>query len=289
MGDIKIGDGSEEGLYLLDYHVHTKRCGHASGEDREYVEAAIEKGLKELGFADHIPRFYYPENAKVTERGMSPADLEEYVGAVQDLKAAYPEIRIKLGLEVDFVPGWEEQALKLLEPYPWDYLLGSVHFISEWNYGYIGYEKEHTPREIFTAYFDKVAAMAVSGCFDILAHIDLPRRFFPRLPEAEMEELYQVLAARLGKAGAVIELNTFGIRSARQEAVGVFPEAYLLRLCRQYGVQVTLGSDAHVPKDVAADFESAVNELELVGYDRLVTYQSRRPALVEIAPCRARQ
>ena len=208
-------------MYLLDYHVHTKRCGHASGEDREYVEAAIEKGLKELGFADHIPRFYYPENAKVTERGMSPADLEEYVGAVQDLKAAYPEIRIKLGLEVDFVPGWEEQALKLLEPYPWDYLLGSVHFISEWNYGYIGYEKEHTPREIFTAYFDKVAAMAVSGCFDILAHIDLPRRFFPRLPEAETEELYQVLAARLGKAGVVIELNTFGIRSARQEAAPV--------------------------------------------------------------------
>ena len=199
MGDIKIGDGSEEGLYLLDYHVHTKRCGHASGEDREYVEAAIEKGLKELGFADHIPRFYYPENAKVTERGMSPADLEEYVGAVQDLKAAYPEIRIKLGLEVDFVPGWEEQALKLLEPYPWDYLLGSVHFISEWNYGYIGYEKEHTPREIFTAYFDKVAAMAVSGCFDILAHIDtlrLRKQFRSRIAHGRSDPSNALLIAR---------------------------------------------------------------------------------------------
>lgn len=268
-------------MYLLDYHVHTKRCGHASGEDREYVEAAIEKGLKELGFADHIPRFYHPENTKVTERGMSPADLEEYVRTIQDLKAAYPEIRIKLGLEVDFAPGWEDRAFKLIEPYPWDYLLGSVHFIPEWNYGYIGYEKEHTPGEIFAAYFAKVAAMAESGRFDILAHIDLPRRFFPRLPEAEMAELYQALAVRLGKAGAVVELNTFGIRSARREGVGVFPEAYLLRLCRQYGVQVTLGSDAHVPCDVAADFQSAVDQLKLVGYNRLVTYERRRPAVVD--------
>ncbi len=269
-------------MHLLDYHVHTKRCGHANGEDREYVEAAIQKGLKEIGFADHIPRFYEPDQGKrVTERGMPRADLDDYVDSILHLQTAYPEIKVKLGLEVDFVPGWEVAVRSLIEPYPWDYISGSVHFIPEWDYGYVSYYKDRNAADIFTAYFDLVAAAAESKLFDVLAHIDLPRRFFPRLSQIEMDELYQMLAIRLGKANTVIELNTYGVRSSKQMNVGVFPEESLLRLCRHQGVNVTLGSDAHSPKDVGADFDCAIQLLADTGYDQIVSLVARNPIFIK--------
>ena len=269
------------GWYLLDYHVHTKRCGHAKGEDKQYVEAAIGNGLKEIGFSDHIPRFYEADNGKrITERGMSRADLDNYVAAILDLRAAYPEISVKLGLEVDVAPGWEETAARLIAPYPWDYIMGSVHFIPAWNYGYITDYTDHPPGEIIAAYFDQVAEAAGSKLFDVLGHIDLPRRFFMRPDETILRELYQTLAIRLGKAGAVVELNTYGIRSSRQGDVGVFPDEELLRLCRHHGVNVTLGSDAHTPGEVGADFDRAAERLVRVGYDRLTSFSKRTPCLV---------
>jgi histidinol-phosphatase (PHP family) len=91
----------------------------------------------------------------------------------------------------------------------------------------------------------------------------------------------QNLAVRLGKAGSVIELNTYGIRSARQGDIGILPGQYLLRLCRQQGVAVTIGSDAHKPEEVGADFQRAKEMLSKVGYDRITTFQRRRAAQVK--------
>lgn len=267
---------------MVDYHVHTKRCGHANGRDREYVETAIRKGLKEIGFSDHIPRFYQTENGKrLTERGMARTDLDEYVASVIDLKAAYPEISIKLGVEADFALGWEEELNKLLTPYPWDYVMGSVHFIPQWDYGYVAHYKEHNPEEIFSNYFEQVALAAKSKLFDVLGHIDLPRRFFPLLAETRMNELYQALAIRLGKVNAVVELNTYGVRSSKQGDVGVFPAEPLLRLCRQYGVHVTIGSDAHTPQDVGSHFDRVIESLLAVGYDQIITFTKRHPSLIQ--------
>lgn len=270
-------------MYLVDYHIHTKRCRHACGEDREYVEAAIEKGLQEMGFADHVPRFYEPPSPdmKVNERGMYRSELDGYLESVFELRRQYPEITIKVGLEVDFVPGWEREVEDIARGYPWDYLIGSVHFISEWNYGYILNEKERGPEEIYPAYFDRVAQAAESGLFDILGHVDLPKRGFPRLNPEVMDELHQALAIRLGKAGAVIELNTYGIRGSKLGDVGIYPDQGLLRLCRQHGVRVTLGSDAHRPQDVGADFDRAAELLVNVGYREIVVFNKRKAGSVK--------
>lgn len=272
-------------MYLVDYHIHTKRCRHACGEDREYVEAALKKGLKEMGFADHVPRFYEPPSpdVKVNERGMNRSELEGYLESVFELRRQYPEISIKLGLEVDFVPGWEKETEEITTGYPWDYIIGSVHFISEWNYGYILNEKEHGPEEIYPVYFDRVAQAAESGLFDILAHVDLPKRTFTRLDPEVMAELHQALAIRLGKADAVIELNTYGIRGSKRGDVGIYPDQGLLRLCRHHGVRVTLGSDAHRPQDVGADFDRAAKLLTKVGYREIVVFNKRRAGLVEFS------
>jgi histidinol-phosphatase (PHP family) len=269
-------------LFLVDYHVHTKRCKHACGADRDYVETAVRRSLSEMGFADHVPRFYEPpdQDAQVAERGMSWLELEEYVHAVETLRDRYPELRLKLGLEVDFVPGWERQIEVILRQYPWDYIIGSVHFLPEWSYGYLPYEKDRTPVEVYPKYFDQVARMAESGLFDILGHIDLPKRGFAPLPPAEMTGLYQQLAERLGKAQAVVELNTYGLRCSRRCPIGIYPDEELVRLCHDQGVRFTLGSDAHRPEDVGADFAAAAALMRRVGIDRIVVPKGRRLTLV---------
>jgi histidinol-phosphatase (PHP family) len=270
-------------LYLIDYHIHTKRCGHACGEEHEYVEEALQKGLREMGFSDHVPRFYAPPapDVKVTERGMAREDLDDYVESVTKLRNEYQDISIKLGLEVDFVPGWERETEAIITGYPWDYIIGSVHFISEWSYGYIANEKEHGPEEVYPVYFDRVAQAAESGLFDILAHVDLPKRSFPRLEPEKMAELHENLAIRLGKAGAVIELNSYGVRGSKLGDVGVYPDQGLLRLCRQHGVKVTMGSDAHRPRDVGADFDRVTELLNNVGYREIVVFNKRKKAMIE--------
>jgi histidinol-phosphatase (PHP family) len=235
-----------------------------------------------MGFADHVPRFYEPpdQDAQVAERGMSWLELEEYVHAVETLRDRYPELRLKLGLEVDFVPGWERQIEVILRQYPWDYIIGSVHFLPEWSYGYLPYEKDRTPVEVYPKYFDQVARMAESGLFDILGHIDLPKRGFAPLPPAEMTGLYQQLAERLGKAQAVVELNTYGLRCSRRCPIGIYPDEELVRLCHDQGVRFTLGSDAHRPEDVGADFAAAAALMRRVGIDRIVVSKGRRLTLV---------
>jgi histidinol-phosphatase (PHP family) len=276
----KIGVSS---LFLVDYHIHTKRCKHACGADREYVETAIRQGLREMGFADHIPRFYEPpdQDHKVAERGMSWIELEEYVHAVETLRGQYPEVRIKLGLEVDFVPGWERQIEIIQRQYPWDYLIGSVHFIPEWSYGYLPYEKDRTPSEVYPKYFEMVARAAESGLFDILGHIDLPKRGFKPLPPSEMTALYRQLAGRLGKVQAIVELNTYGLRCLKQGGVGIYPDEELARFCYQQGVQFTLGSDAHRPEDVGTDLSAACRMMRRIKIDRIATFERRRITLTD--------
>lgn len=236
-----------------------------------------------MGFSDHVPRFYAPPapDMKVTERGMAREDLDDYVESVTKLGNEYKDISIKLGLEVDFVPGWERETEAIITGYPWDYIIGSVHFIPEWSYGYIANEKEHGPEEVYPVYFDRVAQAAESGLFDILAHVDLPKRSFPRLEPGKMAELHENLAIRLGKAGAVIELNSYGVRGSKLGDVGVYPDQGLLRLCRQHGVKVTLGSDAHRPRDVGADFVRVTELLNKVGYREIVVFNKRKKAMIE--------
>jgi histidinol-phosphatase (PHP family) len=270
-------------LYLVDYHIHTRRCKHACGEDREYLATALRRGLSEMGFSDHIPRFYEPPDAdgQVVERGMSWVELDEYVQSVEDLRGRYPEILIKLGLEVDFVPGWERQIEVILRQYPWDYIIGSVHFLPEWSYGYLPYEKHRTAAAVYPKYFEQIARMAESGLFDILGHIDLPKRGFAPLPPSEMTALYRRLAGRLGKVQAVVELNTYGLRCLKQGGVGIYPDEELTRLCYQQGVQFTLGSDAHRPEDVGADFSAACRMMRRIKIDRIATFGRRRMTLTD--------
>ena len=112
---------------LIDYHMHT-RLTDGAGEPADYAAVAIECGLDEIGCADHAPL-----GDRDTDWHMKLADLDTYVGWVRDAQTKFPQLPIKLGLEVDFIPGREDWVRDLAAMYPWDFFLGSVHFIGDWS------------------------------------------------------------------------------------------------------------------------------------------------------------
>src|SRR5438046_1441421 len=118
-------------MYATDYHVHTARCGHAGGTMREFVDAALARGLDEVAFTDHVPLYFLPGEDPDPTIAMTRAELPGYVEEVLALREEYAgRIDVLLGLEADYAEGHEAELAAILEPYPWDVVLGSVHWVA---------------------------------------------------------------------------------------------------------------------------------------------------------------
>ena len=143
--------------YLVDYHIHTSRCGHATGTMEQYVERALEIGLNEIGFSDHLHLYFLPKADRDPSLAMAEEELPEYVDSVLELRDRYPQIPIRLGIEADFFPGQEETLRRILEQYPWDYVYGSIHFIGDWGFDdpkYVHRYADWDIDELYRHYFD---------------------------------------------------------------------------------------------------------------------------------------
>ena len=102
-----------------DYHMHTPLCRHAKGEPTEYAARALELGLPEIGFSDHSP----VEHDDQDDWRMLACELNEYVAKVEHAREAHPSLPIRLGLEVDFIPGHEPWIKEMARRHDWDYFV----------------------------------------------------------------------------------------------------------------------------------------------------------------------
>jgi histidinol-phosphatase (PHP family) len=261
---------------LPDYHVHTFRCGHAGGESRAYVFAAIAAGLAEIGFTDHIPLYFLPEERRDPKLAMREDQFEEYVSEVRALAREFEgRIAVRLGLEADYAEGHEEELAKWLGRAEWDLVLGSVHWVAG---GWIDapgaprrFEREGT-EPLYREYYRLLAKAAATGFFDVLTHFDLPKKFGHRPPEpvADAEERAVASAAA---AGCAVEISSAGLRKPVGE---IYPEGRLLRRLVSAGVPVTFSSDAHAPAEVGRGYGRTVEHARTAGAKEFVTFVRRR-------------
>jgi len=265
----------------VDYHLHTFRCGHARGRMADYVRAARKRGLREIGFADHVPLYFCPPERRPSGLAMTESELPQYVDDVLALRAANPDLPVRLGIEADFVPGREAELAALLSGYPFDYVLGSVHYIDGWGFDQTelldGY-RNWDPDALYRRYFLLVQEAARSGLFDVLAHPDLLKKFGCR-PGGDLTALYRETASVIAGSGIGVEVNTAGLRAPVAE---IYPHPAFLAACRELNIPVTLGSDAHRPEEVGFGYHAAVALLRRAGYDRLAVFQERRRRLVPL-------
>jgi len=257
---------------LIDHHVHTRFCGHATGEMEDYVETAIARGLGGIGFSEHFPaEIPIPDKVNATREEMAIV-----VRRVDELREAYRgRIRILLGGEVDYFPGREEAIAAMLRDYSLDYVIGSVHFVEDWPVDHPDYVDVTFGRfgvlGIYKRYFAAVLGAIRSGLFDIIGHLDVVKKFGHR-PEEDWSELADEVAAAIGTAGMCVDVNTAGLDKPVAE---IYPSADLLRRCAQHGAGATLGSDAHAPGEVGRYFNQAVELVRGCGFTSITQFQLR--------------
>ncbi len=260
-----------------DYHMHTPLCHHAVGEPVEYARQAVELGLKEIGFTDHSPM----ARDDFDDWRMADGQLDEYVAKVRLAQAAFPQLTIRLGLEVDYLPGQEGWIRELAARHPWDYFIGSVHYVSDsWdidNPAKLSEWKKRDAFEVWSVYFERLAQAAKSRLFEIIGHADLPKKFGIR-PAQDCRPLYRDFVAAAAEAGCAIELNTAGLRKDCHE---IYPCAGLLQLARRKNVPITFGSDAHAPGEVGLNFAEAVALARSVGYTEACRFTRRQHEFIK--------
>ncbi|MHB8925616.1 MAG: histidinol-phosphatase HisJ family protein [Coriobacteriia bacterium] len=264
---------------MIDLHIHTARCGHATGSVEEYVRAAAVAGVDTIAFTDHLPLpgALLAADPAAAHYAMAADELPLYVEEVLDAKSRAarsggPEVL--LGIEADLHRGNEEHVRALLGSFPFDIVLGSVHYVDEWAFddparvdGYASWDL----MELWERYFDDLALAAASGLADVIGHADLVKKFC-FVPGGDLTPLYARAAAAFADAGCVVEVNAAGLRKPCKE---LYPSDAFLRELARRGVRVTIGSDAHSPSDVGAGFAEARAALVRAGYQRIVVFRDR--------------
>ncbi len=261
-----------------DYHMHTPLCRHAVGEPTEYAAQALRVGLSEIGMSDHNPMI----RDDYDDWHMVIGELDEYVVKVDKARREYPNLAIKLALEVDYLPGHEDWIRELAGRHRWDYFIGSVHYVTDsWdldNPKKIAEWKQRDVFEVWTAYFERLTKAAESRLFEIIGHADLCKKFC-FVPERDCTPLFERFLQAAKKHDVAIEINTAGLRKDCKE---MYPSRKILQMARELGVPLTFGSDAHAPGEVGMNFAEAVALARSVGYTHCCRFTQRRRDVVPL-------
>ncbi len=262
-----------------------------------YVEAAAARGVDEVGFTEHLYRcregigvlgsFWEREPdpilAAQTEEFVrldANLSLDTYVETV--LAAKQRGLPVKLGLEVDFFPETIEAVVDLLSGYPFDFLIGSVHWVGGWSVDHGGAVHEFDRRGVGQAYedyFGLEAALAASGAVDVLAHADVVKKFGHRYP-SDPSHLYEAVSKEAAASGTAVEVSSAGLTKPVGE---IYPAPGFLRAFFEAGVPITLASDAHFPSECGQGHDEAVAAARAAGYTEMVRFEARRRSSLPLA------
>jgi histidinol-phosphatase (PHP family) len=259
-----------------DYHTHNLLCKHARGVALDYARIAAIRRLPALAATDHCPT----DDRFGDEHRMRLEQFPLYLEMVADARRA-SEVPVLLGVEADYYRGCEAFLKDWLQRHPFDVVLGSVHFLDYRGRGPIGRTlTDGLPSpELWRRYFALVAELARTGLYDVVAHLDLPKKFGHVLTDEDVERHALPALQALADAGMALEINTSGLVQAPGE---IYPSPLLLRLAREFGLGLTFGSDAHDPERAGDGFEHALDQARVAGFTERVEFsgrQARRVAL----------
>ena len=258
-------------LPKVDYHMHTPLCGHAEGEPEQYVEQALKVGLEEIGFSDHAPLVSH-EDPRYT---MNRKQLPLYHAMIEKAQKKYKKFPIKLGLEADFIPGFEKETRTLLAAYPYDFVIGSIHFIDRWAFDDPEEKIKWRDKDInavYRDYYKLLRQSAESGLFDIMGHVDLVKKFGHRA-SADLTPEVERTADAFKRSGVTVEINTSGLRKPVNE---IYPSLNVLKIYRGHDVPITFSSDSHDPQDVGKGYDKARELALAAGYKEYNMFKNRK-------------
>ncbi|MBQ7867290.1 MAG: histidinol-phosphatase [Clostridia bacterium] len=220
---------------IANYHTHTWRCGHATGTEEEYVQNAISRGLKTLGFSDHSP-YVFPEGYYSNFR-MKPEQTAEYAAVINDLRDRYSNvIDIHLGVELEYYPDCFADTISHLKGHGVEYAILGAHFMGN-EIGEIPSIKQTDDEQRLIRYCRQCMEAMETGCFTYIAHPDLIN--FTGDPSIYDKHMRQ-FCRKANECGVPLEINLLGLEEGRN-----YPNPLFWKIAAEEGCQTVLGCDAH--------------------------------------------
>lgn len=256
---------------MTSYHVHTQ---WSDGEPTiaEVIAQARELQLIEVGISDH---FVVHPGGLLVDWSMRPDDLHQYVAQVQAEVAKANPITVRLGIEVDFLPESLGETHRRLAGVPFDYIIGSVHYVDgfpvDGHHRYWDALTEEEEEEVWRSYYQRVREMAATRAFDVVAHLDLPKKF-GHLPKADLRNEALSALDAVAESGMVMELNTSGWHKTCRE---IYPAPWLVEEARRRDIPIIITADAHNRRHLTRDFDRALQVARAAGYDSVVRFRQR--------------
>lgn len=274
---------------LVDYHIHTPYCGHAHGKTIQYIEKAIQIGLHEVGFSDHLGRYYltHVQRRRHWDWGMNERNITRYIAELSELRELFEDkIAIKIGLEIDFIEGAEELLHPFLDNYTFDFHLGSIHCLPAFGWKHLADQNHRQSDQVFKEYFRVARAAIQSSLFHSLAHLDFIWRYLP-WPETGVAEMFEkeigATVQTAVEAGICLEVNANGyIWSQLNVTDGPDPFVMLLSEIKNQQVPITLGSDAHDPQMVGKSLGDLIAVLRSRGITSCTTFTEGKARTIPI-------
>lgn len=253
---------------LADYHIHVIAHGEYNYSLtwlQAYLDRAKAAGLSEIGFLEH----------------------DEYIDRIDTgmlIQAAEknPDLNIRLGLEVDFIPGREAVIEQLVSRIPFDYIMGSVHFIDGWGFDHPDFRYLFDSKDLYGVYRDYYALVSQavrSGLFDILGHLDLVKIWGYKLTPEQNIILAEPALRCIKAAGTVIEINSSGLRKPVAE---MYPASDLLQRMFELDIPICMGSDAHHPEQTGIYLPEARQAARQAGYRYITGFRRRKRNLLPL-------
>ena len=245
---------------MIDYHLHVIAHGDRPMTVENilaYCEVAKSRGIRQLGITEH-------------DRYLEEIDL----AAFQEARERSQDVELRLGIEIDFVPGQEERMDHDSTALPYDYVIGSVHRVNGEeidNPGHMEIYDQWGIYDLYKAYYKNVREAALSGRFEVLGHADLIK-IFGHFPDQDIAAMLEETVDIVAESGIVVDVNAAGLRKPVGE---IYPSRQLLEMFHRRGVPIILSSDAHAPDQVALGYGKSLKLVHDVGYREVVTFKDR--------------
>lgn len=272
---------------MIDYHVHPNTFKHGkylpiTEPLKRYIEICRERGIVELGFSEHGPRFHPTYN----HTALKIEEIPVYVQTLREFSQQQSDVKVKVGIEIDYAPELEDVWREIIEKYDFDFTACSIHYLDDWlptKEGMAVYMQSGKGLEkLYAKYYTIMQRAAQSRLFSFMAHPDLIKihALVNRLPHPpNLINLYEEICGVLKEYDQVIEFDT----GWKKGDFNCFrPEPEFLEIAFRHGVPITLGSDAHRAEDVGSYYPEALEVLRKTGYTQLASFAHGKRSFIPL-------